>query len=128
VQREPVAGQAVASVIVELCRNEVQLDVGTSVDCVGAAQERTGLGDVGNAGAALAEQISKRHARFLDRTEIVSDGLAALVQSAHVEMVLQIGSDSREIGCDVNTELVQMSCRPDARQHQQLRRVDRAGT
>ena len=43
-------------------------------------------------------------------------------------MVLQILSHARQIACDGNPQLDQVSRRPDARQHQELRRIDGAAT
>ena len=42
-------------------------------------------------------------------------------------MVHQVGADVRAVERDVDADLAQMVGRPDARQHQDLRRADRAG-
>ena len=77
-----------------------------------------------------AEQIRAHHAhRHAVEPHLAVERAGLLARVGHVgaEMVLQILSD-RQIGGNIDAERTQMLRRSDARQHQNLRRVERAGS
>src|SRR5690606_1027463 len=82
------------------------------------------LGYVRGASAAALEQEFKADRDFTDR--VVGDRLGAAGQRANVEVILQVAADARQRLTHTDTTFTQMIGRTDARQHQQLRRIERA--
>jgi hypothetical protein len=120
--RVAVAGQAVASVVVEQSRDEMELQVATFVGRVTAADETAAFGDVGRAGTLASHQVLQRDCRVAET--VVGNRLDAVLQRADVQMILQVRADARQILCDTNAVRAQMVGRTNAGQQQQLRRID----
>jgi len=120
-----VAGQAVAAVVVDHRRDEMQLDVGAIVFGQRRAQEGAAFGDVAGAGtASAAQEVVEGQPKLIGAVVAGAPGL--VLQGAHVEMVLQVGAHAAARHHGVDPVPAQLGLRPDARQHQQLRRVDGA--
>ena len=104
---------------------EHQVGVGHVV--VGA-REPAALEVVGGAVAAAREQPLQEHLRpvAVQQRRRHRHGLLAAVLHVHLEVVLQVLADARQVVDDVDAERLQLGGVADAGQLQQLRRVDRA--
>src|SRR6185437_15615357 len=91
--REAMARQPVSSMVVELCRFEVQLHVRPLVNRARTADKRTRLRDVAHPRSGSRKQIAQGNGKLLPCIEVVRDRLRALVESAKIQVVVQAISD-----------------------------------
>ena len=123
---DPVGRGVGETVIDHRGRDEVELQVG--VLGVRPPHEGTGLADRRGQGAPTghhpAEQMAEHRRHALD----IVEGVAAfdLEDDRGNHMVLEVAADTRQIGDHGDPEPVQMLGRTKAREHQELRRLDRA--
>ena len=117
-----------AAVVADRQRQEVEHQVRVG-DVVVRAGEPAALEMVGRAGPAPEEQplgADERPAPELGRGRLHRDGLEAPVLDVDLEVVLEVGTDARQVGHDGDAEVLQVRRRADAGELEQLRRVDRA--
>ena len=112
--RIAVAAQPIASVVVELRRHEVELNVGALIGREAAAHEAARFGDVAHAGTGSRHKTSHRDAQFLQRIEIVRDLLSAFAERAELEMVLRIAAHLEVFGDRLDAETAQLIRPADA--------------
>ena len=129
VARQPVAGVQLARMIVDERDDEVQLDV-----------RRVGFGARLQEAAAFRE-IRRQHAapfaaktrQLAQHAQAAAHGHAHRVDAARavaedeIRMILQVAADAGQVGVHGDALLLEFAARADARQHQQLRRLQRAG-
>jgi hypothetical protein len=116
--REAVPGQAVAAVVVELRRHEVELQVRPFVPGQRAAQEAARLGDVRRSGPRARQQVAQGDAQLAEPAEVVSIGTQAAKERADVEVVLQVRADARQVRHHRDAEGGRARRRADPRQQQ----------
>ena len=104
-------GQSITSMIVELCRDEVKLQIGTPVRRSGRAQEAAGLSNIRCARPVAHQPITQALKSFSQGTEIIGVITAALLQHAVVEMVLKIRADASGGDTHWNTESFEFTSR-----------------
>ncbi len=109
-------------------RDEMILDVGV-VDAGRRAHEGCRLEMVGGAEAGLEEQPFGADQRLGERVEdrIERDRLERFLLDVEFHMVLQIAPDAGAVGDDLDAVALQLLGRSDARQHEELGRVDGRG-
>src|SRR5690606_21988710 len=78
----------------------------------------------GAGAAAAAQVVVEGDAQFAGA--VVGDPLGGAVQGADVEVVLQVGADPGGVVQHLDPVMSQVVGRADAREHQQLRRIDGA--
>lgn len=133
-QQAHVTGKTVAepylpSVIADGTDDEVHLDV-RSFQIGTRLQECAAFGKVGGQGTGsrvpvlpdVAQRLDRAAYRYAERIQAVR-----LVAENEVRVILQVLSHAREIGDDLDSVTSEFVLRPDAGQHQQLRRLKRAG-
>ena len=93
-----------------------------------AADEAAGLEMVGGAEAGAEEGPFHADQELAHRVHrlVEGDRLQAGVLDIDLEMVLQVAADTRQVGHHRHGQRAELVGRPDAGQHQQLRRVDGA--
>src|SRR5450759_1082048 len=116
-----------AAVVIELRRHKVELNVRALVRRQVAAYESARFRDVADSGTGARQQISCGDHQLLIEIEVVTDFLRALAERAEVEMILQIAPDLRAFGHRLYSQSIQFVRPPYPREHEQLRRCDRAG-
>ncbi len=109
-------------VILEQRRGDVELDVGRGHPRP-RVREEARLGDVGREPAAALDQVPQHVQRALG-VEQRARTRAQPVPEPDDKVVLEIPPDARPVGCDADAVLAQVRGVADAREHQQLRRVD----
>ncbi len=117
-----------AAVVADRQRQEVEHQVRIG-DVLVAADEPAALEVVGRPGPAAQEQplrADERPAPQLRRRRLHRDRLERAVLDVDLEVILEVGADARHVGDDRDAERLEVRRPPDARQLQQLRRVDRA--
>jgi hypothetical protein len=126
-QGEAMTAQTIAAVIIKLRRHEVQLYVRTRIGGQMRAHERARLGDVADTRPGACEQIAQGDGQLLQSVEVVRDRTGALGESAEVEMILEIAAHFFEVGNDRDLQCMQVVSRPDAREHEKMRRGNGTG-
>ena len=108
--------------------DEVELAVGAGELGAGAHEGGGVAGAHGQGPAALDEPLQAHAGLAPDRRHVVveRDGLRAAVHAAHVEVVLEVLADLGAVVHHRDAELLQALGGADARELQQLRRIDRA--
>ena len=117
-----------ARMVVDQPGHEVQLDV-RRVEVGARAQEPAALGEIaGEHAAPLAAEAAElaQHACGARERETERIEARRLEAEDEVGMVLQVAADAGRVVHHVDAERLQPCCGPDARQHQQLRRLQRA--
>ena len=105
------------------------LQIGAFLVAVGAGEQAQLRRRHGQRAAPQQRKFGE-HARHAESRVIalVERGNAVdFVDHAQLQMILQIGADSRPVEHDGNAELLQLLRRADTGQHHDLRRADRAG-
>ena len=126
-----VAQHRLATVIDQLAHHKMQLQIGRTL-LRPAADKAAGLGKVAGqhapaltapAAHALPDipEAGKRQAKAVHH-------LRAVHHLHHIGVVMQMLAHTGEVMHDINACLLQMLARPYAREHQQLRRLQRPGT
>ena len=92
VQGVTVAGQAVAAMVVEQGRDEMQLDVAALVRGERRAHEAAALRDVRRPWPVAPQQVLESNGHVIE--SVVTYRFRALLQGADVQMVLQVCADA----------------------------------
>ena len=105
---------------------EVILDVGL-LDAGRRAKEGAGLELVGGTEPGLEQHpLRARHPLPEPRKPgIEGDRLQADLLEIELHVILKVGADARAVGLDLDAHVLQVLGRADARQHQELRGVER---
>ncbi|MDH6501180.1 hypothetical protein M2156_007399 [Streptomyces sp. SAI-149] len=122
----PVSAGGHRAVVADRDRQEVEHQVGV-VDVIVAAREAARLEVIGRRGALAEEplQPDEGGAPFRE-IRLHGDGLLAGVLDVHLQVVLQVLADARQVVDDVDAERAQLLGVADAGELEQLRGVDGA--
>src|SRR5690606_5712322 len=111
--REAMAGHAIAAVVIELRRHEVQLYIRASTGHV-AANEPAGFGGIGRADAVSCHEIFQADQSFPQQAHVVADRFANPGDSADIEMILQVFADAWQVMNHRYSEALQVFARTDS--------------
>ena len=116
------------AVVTDGQRQEVILDVGV-IHRIGGPDKSAAFELVGRAKPGLLQQPFHADPAFAQQVIVCikRDRFQRLVLHIDFKMVLQVRTDPRPVGQGRDAVLAQVVGRPDARQHEEFRRVDRTG-
>jgi hypothetical protein len=125
---EAVALDRGAPVVAHGERQEVVLDVGV-LDAGAGAHEGGRLELVGGAEPRLGEEPARADQRLGDQVVVAVEGdrLGRGLLDVDLEVVLEVRADAGAVGDDGEAVLGEVGGGAYAREHQELRRVDRGG-